>query len=118
MSSVNNASKAKAKPASNMRNNVNGLFCKGYPFRYYFALFILCLNVLVVLSDVFYFSHPLMISFNLLFALLWYFVGWKRCYPITLFFAQVIFTIVFMFVMFFFFVHVLSTMAFISLAAQ
>lgn len=117
MSSVNNAvSKANANLASNIRNNINGLFCKGYPFRYYFALFILCLNVLVVLSDVFYFSP--MIIFNLLFALLWYFVGWKRCYPITLFFAQVIFTIVLMFVMFFFFVHVLSTMAFTSLTAQ
>ena len=101
MSSVNNAvSKANAKPASNILNNVNGLFCKGYPFRYYFALFIFCLNVLVVLSGVFYFSHPLMILFNLLFALLWYFVGWKRCYPISIFMLSL-------------FIHILSLFMYI-----
>jgi hypothetical protein len=122
MSSVNTNTnavlKANAKLASNIRNNVNGLFCKGYPFRYSFALFMLCLNVLIVLSDVFYLSHPLMISFNSLFVLLWYFVGLKKCYPITLFFAQVIFTLAFMLIMLFFFVHVLSTMTFTSVAAQ
>ena len=118
LSTKNNTktTKTNTKSTSNIRNDVNDLFCKGFPIRNAFAILILCLNVLNLLFG--YYSHPSVILFNSAIVLLWYFVGWKKCYPISLFFAQLLLTVFFMIILFTFFIHVWSEMAVAFLLAS
>ena len=101
-----NTMNANTKSTSNTSNNVNGLFCKGYPIRYFIAVLILGLNVLNLV-----FGHPSLFLGNSIIVLLWYFVGWKKCYPITILFTQLLLTIVFMIFLFTFFKHIWSFLA-------
>lgn len=105
----NVSAKVNAVKAVNSQVNVkktNGLFCSGYPVRFVLASIFIAISAFCIVNSLLSGSLLLAAYFTAVCSL-WYFVGLKKCYPVTLFFVNIAVTLIISFVLFTFFFYMI-----------